>query len=83
MSVQQGLGAAPPLSAVTADNQAGTLWIVTILTTIYVVLSATVRGFVKWGLYGADDYLLVIATVSQPSPLHIPHAAQSWCRLCA
>jgi hypothetical protein len=63
MSEQQGLGAAPPLSAITYNDQAGTLWIVTILATIYVVLSALVRAFVKWGIYGPDDYLLAIATV--------------------
>ncbi|KAF2689937.1 hypothetical protein K458DRAFT_474325 [Lentithecium fluviatile CBS 122367] len=63
MSVQDGLGSAPPLSAVYPDDQAGTLWIVTILTTVYVVLSAVVRGFVKWGIYGLDDYLLAIATL--------------------
>lgn len=83
MSVQHGLGAAPPLSAVTDDNQAGSLWIVTILATIYVVLSAAVRGFVKWGLYGADDYLLAIATVSQDTTAACSSAHSTTCRLCA
>lgn len=63
MSEQHGLGTAPPLSAITFDNQAGTLWIVTILATIYVILSALVRAFVKWGIYGIDDYILAVATV--------------------
>jgi hypothetical protein len=62
MSETQGFGVSPPLSAITFDDQAGKLWIVTILAIIYVTLSAMVRGFVKWGMYGVDDYLLLIAT---------------------
>jgi hypothetical protein len=63
MSGPQDLGVEPPFSAVYPDDQAGSLWIVTILATIYVLLSALVRGFIKWGIYGADDYLLAVATV--------------------
>jgi len=63
MTEQQGLGTAPPLAAISFNDQAGTLWIVTILATIYVILSALVRAYVKWGIYGIDDYLLAIATV--------------------
>jgi hypothetical protein len=63
MSDPQGLGLEPPFSAVYPDDQAGSLWIVTILALIYVLLSALVRGFIKWGIYGADDYLLAAATV--------------------
>jgi hypothetical protein len=68
---QLGPGAAPPLSAITFNDQAGTLWIVTILGTIYVLLSALVRAFVKWGIYGVDDYLLAIATVRCGPLLHM------------
>jgi hypothetical protein len=63
MSEQQVVGLLPPFSAIHPGDQAGKVWVVTILATIYVVLSALVRGFIKWGIYGADDYLLMIATV--------------------
>jgi hypothetical protein len=63
MSEQQFGGLLPPFSAVQSGDQAGKVWVVTILVTIYVVLSALARGFIKWGIYGVDDYLLIIATV--------------------
>jgi hypothetical protein len=63
MSEQQAVGVLPPFSAIQPGDQAGKVWIVTILATIYVILSALVRAYVKWGIYEADDYLLVIATV--------------------
>jgi hypothetical protein len=63
MSEQQIVNTLPPFSAIQPEDQAGKVWVVTILATIYVVLSALVRGFIKWGIYGADDYLLVLATV--------------------
>jgi hypothetical protein len=63
MSEQQVVGVLPPFSAIHTGDQAGKVWIVTILATIYVVLAALARGFVKWGIYGADDYLLAIGTV--------------------
>jgi hypothetical protein len=64
MSQQKFGGLLPPFSAIQHDDQAGKVWVVTILTIVYVVISALVRGFIKWGLYRADDYLLVVATVS-------------------
>jgi hypothetical protein len=65
MNEQQFVGVLPPFSAIHPGDQAGKVWVVTILATIYVVLSALVRGFIKWGIYGADDYLLMIATVGR------------------
>jgi hypothetical protein len=47
MSEQQMVGVLPPFSAVEPKDQAGKVYVVTILATIYVVLSALVRGFVK------------------------------------
>jgi hypothetical protein len=63
MGERQFEGLLPPFSAIQPGDQAGKVWVVTILATIYVVLSALARGFIKWGIYGVDDYLLSIATV--------------------
>jgi hypothetical protein len=79
MSEQQVAGLLPSFSAIHPGDQAGKVWVVTILATIYVVLSALVRGFIKWGIYGADDYLLMIATVR--SGLLFTYLAVSDCSL--
>jgi hypothetical protein len=63
MSKQHDLGVEPPFSAIHPDDDAGSVYVITILVTIYVILSTLVRGFIKWGIYGVDDYLLGIATV--------------------
>jgi hypothetical protein len=68
MREPQLVGNLPPFSAIHPEDQAGKVWIVTILATIYVVLSALVRGFIKRGIYGPDDYLLIAATVGWKSP---------------
>jgi hypothetical protein len=72
MSQQKFDGLLPSFSAIQPDNQAGKVWIVAILTIVYVIISVLVRGFIKWGLYRADDYLLVIATVSSKTPHKLP-----------
>ncbi|KAF2639092.1 hypothetical protein P280DRAFT_550562 [Massarina eburnea CBS 473.64] len=54
----------PPLSAVTLDDQAGRLWIVTILAFIYVLLSAITRAVIKRGSIGLDDVLLFVGTLA-------------------
>lgn len=51
-------------SPVSADDHAGQLWIVTILAAIYTLTIAFIRIKVKWGMFGADDYLNAVAVVS-------------------
>lgn len=56
-------GIRPAFSAITANDYAGYLWIISILGDIYVVFAALVRVLVKWRVAGVDDYLLGLATV--------------------
>ncbi|OCL11754.1 hypothetical protein AOQ84DRAFT_386610 [Glonium stellatum] len=51
-------------SPITTDDHAGLLWITAILCLIYSLISFTVRGHVKWNLYGVDDAFLAAATVA-------------------
>lgn len=56
------------LSPVTPDDHAGKLWIVTILSLIYALHVAGARAFIKRRMFGLDDVLFGVATVSA-SPL--------------
>lgn len=50
-------------SPITTNNHVGYLWIVTILGIIYTVLSACLRAYIKWGVYGWDDLCIAVATI--------------------
>lgn len=54
----------PAFSAISPSDHAGYLWIIVILGDIYTVLASFVRVFIKWGVFGLDDYLIGLATVS-------------------
>ena len=51
-------------SPITQDDHAGYLWITTLLTTIYAILSILVRWYIKRRCFGIDDWACVAATVS-------------------
>lgn len=51
-------------SPIEHNDHAGYLWIVTILGLIYSSFSGLARARIKKGIYGADDYLIGLATVS-------------------
>lgn len=55
-------------SAITQDDQAGYLWIATLLAAIYAILSILVRSYVKRDCFGKDDLVCVAATVRAHSP---------------
>lgn len=63
-------------SPIENNDHAGYLWIVTILGMIYSSFSGLARARIKKGIYGADDYLIGLATVnmilSQISKLRDP-----------
>lgn len=50
---------------ITSDNHSGSLWIASILCLIYGVLTLTLRGHIKFRIYGLDDWLIAVATVTQ------------------
>lgn len=52
-------------SPVTPKDHAGKLWIVTILSLIYTLHVALVRVYIKYGMFGFDDILFFLATVSR------------------
>lgn len=54
----------PGFAAISHDDHAGYLWIVTILGTLYTFVVAIVRFYIKFQILGLDDYLLGLATVS-------------------
>lgn len=53
----------PALSPISPNDHSGYLWIATILGVIYTFIVAVVRLYVKFGVLGADDYVLGLATV--------------------
>lgn len=59
----------PGFAAISHDDHAGYLWIVTILGTLYTFVVAIVRFYIKFQILGLDDYLLGLATIF--------HSAQS------
>lgn len=50
-------------SPILENDHAGYLWIVTILGLVYSSMSTALRAYIKWGLYGPDDYCIAVATV--------------------
>ena len=60
---------APPFSGLSFNDHAGQLWIVTILSLIYSLLSAMARVYIKHQMFGFDDLLLGLATVRMPTCL--------------
>ncbi|EXA51461.1 hypothetical protein FOVG_00093 [Fusarium oxysporum f. sp. pisi HDV247] len=56
-------------SPVTFNDHAGKLWIVTILSLIYTSLIALARAYIKYKMFGFDDFLFAAATV-----LHLAQA---------
>ncbi|KAI1612445.1 hypothetical protein EDD37DRAFT_647988 [Exophiala viscosa] len=59
------LGSDNRFSPITPDDHAGSIWIATILCLIYSVITLTLRGHLRWKMYGMDDYLALAATVMQ------------------
>jgi hypothetical protein len=57
-------GGTVSFSPVEYNDHAGYLWIVTILGMIYSSFSGLARACIKRGIYGVDDYLIGLATVS-------------------
>jgi hypothetical protein len=64
MNSQSSDGGAVSFSPIEYNDHAGYLWIVTILGMIYSSFSALARAGIKRGIYGVDDYLIGLATVS-------------------
>jgi hypothetical protein len=54
----------PGFAEISPQDHAGYLWIVTIMGFVYVFMVVLVRVRVKWGLFGVDDFLIGVATVS-------------------
>jgi hypothetical protein len=53
-----------PFARITTDNHSATLWVVTLLSTIYAILVLAVRlGFTKWRAHALDDIIVTIAHV--------------------
>ncbi|KAF1812931.1 hypothetical protein P152DRAFT_507237 [Eremomyces bilateralis CBS 781.70] len=50
-------------SPIIDGNHAGYIYIATILFIVYTVLSLVVRGHIKWGLYGFDDWTIFASTI--------------------
>ena len=48
---------------ITDDNHAGWLYIITLMSLVYMTTVFVVRFIVKYGLYGIDDWALLGATV--------------------
>ncbi|KAK6389870.1 hypothetical protein LTR65_006140 [Meristemomyces frigidus] len=48
---------------VTEQNHAGWLYIVTLMSLCYVIVVIAVRFVVKYGMYGRDDWALLVATI--------------------
>lgn len=55
-------------SPITPDDQAGSVWITTLLCLIYSVLVLVVRVNLRRKVFGPDDWLVAGATVLQPLP---------------
>ncbi|KAK4997693.1 hypothetical protein LTR66_002923 [Elasticomyces elasticus] len=51
------------LTRITADDHAGWLWIVSLLTLVYPLFTCFVRLYVKRGIYSSDDWTLFASTV--------------------
>jgi hypothetical protein len=52
-------------SPITPDNHAGPVWITALLCLIYSVVTFALRGHLRWKMWGLDDYLALVATVSR------------------
>ncbi|CAD0082702.1 unnamed protein product [Aureobasidium vineae] len=50
-------------SRITDTDHAGYVWIVALLSLIYPFGTLVVRFNVRWGLYGSDDWVLLVATI--------------------
>ncbi|KAF2171697.1 hypothetical protein M409DRAFT_63311 [Zasmidium cellare ATCC 36951] len=48
---------------ITDENHSGWLYIITLLSFIYVVIAFVIRFIVKYGMYGYDDWALLVSTV--------------------
>lgn len=49
-------------SRITRDDHAGSLWIATLLCLVYSVMTLALRAYLRWNMYGVDDYLALVAT---------------------
>jgi Gpi18-like mannosyltransferase len=50
-------------SPITDNDKAGILWIASLLSGIYAVLSLIVRLYIKRKCFGHDDWICLVATV--------------------
>ncbi|KAK4503152.1 hypothetical protein PRZ48_006580 [Zasmidium cellare] len=48
---------------ITDDNHSGWLYIITLLSFVYVIIAFVIRFIVKYGMYGHDDWALLVSTV--------------------
>ena len=48
---------------ITEENHAAWLYIITLLSFIYVIIAFIIRFIVKYGMYGHDDWTLLASTV--------------------
>ncbi len=51
-------------AAITPDDHAGSIWIASILCLVYSVLTLALRTHLRLRIYGLDDYIAMVATVS-------------------
>ena len=58
-------------SPVTDQDQAGVLWIASLLAATYALLSILTRAYIKRKCYGLDDLVCLAAMVRNDSPSHI------------
>ncbi|KAG6365773.1 hypothetical protein INS49_007384 [Diaporthe citri] len=63
MNPRDSDGGTVAFSPIEYNDHAGYLWIVTILGIIYSSFSGLARARIKKGIYGADDYLIGLATL--------------------
>lgn len=57
----------PGLAPITETNKAGILWIASLLSAIYALLSILVRWYQKRKCFGIDDWICLAATVRRSS----------------
>lgn len=56
---------------VTTDDHSATIWIVSVLSLIYVVLALAVRlGYTKWRAHALDDIVVTFAHVCSQIPIN-------------
>jgi hypothetical protein len=62
--MDEAITGSPGFSPIAPDDQAGNLWILTILALIYTSMVAAARVYIKQRMYGLDDVLIGFSIVS-------------------